>query len=143
MPMWDRIERLSGPAAEAISLVEAKEACRIDSGDEDAFLARAIKAARELVEGPDGAGLALAASEWQLRLDQLPAEIWIPMGPVISIDAITYRDAAGTMQTLAPARYQWRKGTLESRIKPAHGDAWPTVRDQYDAVQANFTAGFP
>ena len=141
--MWDRIERLSQPAAEPLTLDEVKRHGRIDSADENAWLLSAIRAARQAIEGPAGAGVAIVAAQWRLSLDRFPAEIWIPMGPVISVNAITYRDAAGTMQTLAPARYQWRKGILEARIKPAHGDAWPTVRDQYDAVQATFTAGFP
>ncbi|WP_088346301.1 MULTISPECIES: head-tail connector protein [Rhodomicrobium] len=142
MAMWDRIERLTASDAEAISLDEAKEACRIDGADDDAFLARAIKAAREMVEGPDGAGLALIASEWQLRLDGLPSEIWIPMGPVISVDRLEYLDEAGELRTIAPAAYQWRKGRFEARIKPAYGLAWPSLRSQYDAVRVTFTAGF-
>jgi uncharacterized phiE125 gp8 family phage protein len=140
--MWDRIERLSPPAVEALTLDEVKRHGRIDSADENAWLLSAIKAARQAIEGPTGAGVAIVAAQWRLPLDAFPAEIWIPLGPVISIDAIGYRDAAGVLQTLAPARYQWRKGTLEARIKPAHGDAWPSTREQYDAVQVTFTAGF-
>jgi uncharacterized phiE125 gp8 family phage protein len=140
--MWDRIERLSQPAVEPLSLADVKGHGHIDSGDEDAFYQRAIKAARQMIEGPHGAGLALVAAQWRLPLDCLPAEIWIPMGPVMSIDTIAYRDGAGVLQTLDPARYQWRKGTFEARIKPAYGLAWPTVRNQYDAVQVTFTAGF-
>jgi uncharacterized phiE125 gp8 family phage protein len=141
--MWDRIERLSQPAVEALTLDDVKRHGRIDSADENAWLLSAIKAARQAIEGPTGAGVAIVAAQWRLPLDRFPAEIWIPMGPVISIDAIFYRDAAGVLQMLAPARYQWRKGTFEARIKPAPGDTWPSTREQYDAVQVTFTAGFP
>jgi uncharacterized phiE125 gp8 family phage protein len=141
--MWDRIERLSQPAVEPLSLADVKGHGHIDASDEDGFYRRAIKAARQVIEGPNGAGLVLVASQWQLALDGMPAEIWIPMGPVISVDSVTYRDEAGTLQTLPPVRYQWRKGTFEARIKPAYGLTWPTVRGQYDAVQVTFTAGFP
>jgi uncharacterized phiE125 gp8 family phage protein len=141
--MWDRIERLSAPAAEALTLAEVKAHCRIDHDAEDALLARAIKAARDTVEGPDGAGLALIAAQWQMRLDRLMGEIWIPMGPVLSIDAVRYLDEAGVMQTVQPAGYQWRKGRFEARIKPAYGLSWPIVRERYDAAHITFTAGFP
>jgi uncharacterized phiE125 gp8 family phage protein len=141
--MWDRIERLSQPAVEPLSLADVKGHGHIDASDEDGFYRRAIKAARQVIEGPNGAGLVLVASQWQLALDGMPAEIWIPVGPVISVDSVTYRDEAGTLQTLPPVRYQWRKGTFEARIKPAYGLTWPTVRGQYDAVQVTFTAGFP
>ena len=141
--MWDRIERLSQPAVEPLSLADVKGHGHIDASDEDGFYGRAIRAARQVIEGPNGAGLVLVASRWRLSLDGMPAEIWIPMGPVISIDTVAYRDEAGALQILPPARYQWRKGTFEARIKPAYGLTWPTVRGQYDAVQVTFTAGFP
>lgn len=141
--MWNRIERLSEPASEALTLDEVKLAARIDGSDEDAFFERAIKAARQLVEGPDGAGLALLASSWRLSLDRFPGEIRIPMGPVLSIDAISYVDEAGDTQTLAASGYQWRKGRFEARIAPAYSLTWPTTRRQYDAVLVDFTAGFP
>jgi uncharacterized phiE125 gp8 family phage protein len=141
--MWDRIERLTQPAVEPLSLAEAKAHCKVDSADEDAFFARAIRAARELIEGPDGAGIALVASQWEMRLDQMPAEIRVPMGPVLSIDGVAWLDEAGNLQTIAADRYQWRKGRYEARIMPAPGSAWPAVRCRYDAVHVAFTAGFP
>jgi uncharacterized phiE125 gp8 family phage protein len=95
------------------------------------------------VEGPDGAGLALVASQWQLRFDCLAGEIWIPMGPVLSIDSVAYLDDAGVLQIVPSADYQWRKGRFEARIKPAYGLTWPTVRHRYDAARVTFTAGFP
>src|SRR5262245_19607029 len=110
--MWDRLERLSQPATEPLTLADVKAHTRVDGNDEDAFLTRAIRAARQVIEGPNGAGLVLVASRWRLALDCMPAEIAIPMGPVLSIDAITWRDEAGALQTLDPARYQWRKGTF-------------------------------
>jgi uncharacterized phiE125 gp8 family phage protein len=140
--MWDRIERLSQPAVEALTLDDVKLHGHIDSADENAWLLSAIKAARQAIEGPRGYGFAIVAAQWRLPLDAFPAEIWIAMGPVLSIDAIAYCDAAGTLQTLAPSRYQWRKGHNEARIKPVYGDAWPSTREQYDAVQVTFTAGY-
>ena len=84
--MWDRIERLTEPAVEPLTLAEVKQQCRVDTSDDDAFLQRAIKSAREVIEGPHGAGIVMIASQWQMRLDWLTPEIWIPTGPVISID---------------------------------------------------------
>jgi len=141
--MWDRIKRLTRPAVEPVSLAEVKLHSHIDSADENSLFSRWIRAARELVEGPNGAGLALAASRWQMRLDCFPAEIWVPMGPVLSIDSVDYLDEAGSLQTIAAAKYQWREGDSEARIKPAYGLTWPSVRHRYDAVRVTFTAGFP
>jgi uncharacterized phiE125 gp8 family phage protein len=140
--MWDRIERLTAPAIELVTLAEVKQHCRVDTSDDDGFLERAIKSSREVIEGPTGAGIVMLASQWQMRLDCFATEIWIPTGPVISIDAVAYVDAAGALQTLGADQYQWRKGHYEARIRPAYGRAWPTLRHVFDAVRVTFTAGF-
>ena len=140
--MWDRIERLTEPAVEPLTLAEVKQQCRVDTSDDDAFLQRAIKSAREVIEGPHGAGIVMIASQWQMRLDWLTPEIWIPTGPVISIDAVAYVDEAGALQTFSAERYQWRKGSFEARIRPAYGLSWPTVRRVFDAIRVTFTAGY-
>ena len=140
--MWDRIERLTAPILEPLTLAEVKEHCRVDTSNDDAFLQRAIKSAREVIEGPHGAGIVMIASQWQMRLDCLMPEIWIPTGPVISIDTVSYVDEAGALQTLAAEGYQWRKGSFEARIQPAYGRSWPTVRRVFDSVRVTFTAGY-
>lgn len=143
--MWDRIERLDQPKVEALTLAEVKQQCRIAPEDDDdkAFLERCIKAARQLVEGPEGAGLGMMAAPWELSLDRFPTEVCIPMGPVIEIVSISYVDMGGAKQTLDPADYQWRKGFLEARIQAAPGASWPATRDQLGAVTVKFTAGYP
>ncbi len=140
--MWDRIERLEQPKEEALTLDEVKQQCRVDGDDDDAFLTRCIKAAREAVEGPLGHGVAVMAAPWQLSLDGFPEEIRVPMGPVLSIDGITYLDPAGIEQTLPASSYQWRRGFLEARIQPALGCSWPATSGQLDAVKVSFTGGY-
>ncbi|MGN6146883.1 MAG: head-tail connector protein [Mesorhizobium sp.] len=141
--MWDRIERVTQPKAEALTLEDVKAHGIVDSDDDIAFLTRCIKAARQMVEGPEGAGLAIMAASWKLTLDRFPAEIRIPMGPVLAIDSVSYADGSGASQTLDATDYQWRKGFLEARICPAYGKSWPSTRDQFNAVTVTFTAGYP
>lgn len=142
--MWSRIERVAQPAFEPLTLVEVKQQCRVDAvvTDDDAFLTRCIRSAREMIEGPDGRGLAIVAANWRLTLDCFPKEIRIPMGPVLAIESIDCVDGAGISQTLDPADYQWRPGRYEARIQPAYGKAWPAPRNQFDAVTVTFKAGF-
>lgn len=141
--MWNRISRVTQPAAEAVTLSDVKLSRRNDFEDDDVFLNRCIKAAREVVEGPNGSGVVLMASQWSIKFDAMPREIWIPMGPVLSIDSISYIDDAGDTQTLDAAAYQWRAEAFAARVRPAYQLSWPTVRRQYDAVTVTFTAGFP
>lgn len=141
--MWDRLELVTGPSQEPVTLAEAKAQCRIDTDDYDTILNRLISVARSKIEGRDGIGVFLMAQTWKLSLDKMPTEIWIPCGPVLSIDSITYVDEGGDSQTLAASGYQWRKELFGARIKPPYSGTFPTVRQQYDSVQVQFTAGFP
>ena len=140
--MWDRIELVTGPATEAFTAAEVKAQCRIDHTDDDTLIARLIKAARGCIDGPHGIGIAMVSQQWRMSLDAMPPRIWIPMGPVLSIDSLTYLDDAGERQTLAAESYARRKELFGARIKPAFNGTWPTVRCDYDSVQVTFTAGF-
>lgn len=139
---WSRLSRQSAPATEAVTLAEAKAHLRIDASDEDDLIERLIRVARDRMDGPDGIGVCLVSQEWRLSLDRFSGEIRIPMGPVLSIDEITYTDEAGDAQTLATSAYQWRQGRYEARILPAYGGTWPVARLAFDSVRVDFTAGF-
>lgn len=142
--MWDRITRAAQPEHEALALAEVKEQLRVDFADDDAFLTRCIRAARQMVEGPDGAGIAIMATGWTLTLDCFPAVIRIPMGPVLAIDAVKYINSDGVQQTLPDADKQWRADGYGALVAPAFGLSWPsTRRGVFDAVAIEFTAGFP
>lgn len=141
--MWNRIERLTQPAEEALTLAEVKNTGRVDFNDDDEFFTRCIRAARETVEGPDGAGIVLMASQWTMKLDGFPSEIWIPTGPIMSIDTLSYVDGDGASQVVASGDYQWRKDRFGARIRPSTGKTWPSTHKQFDAVTVTFTAGYP
>lgn len=140
--MWDRIERVSGPVVEALALTDAKAQCNVQHADDDEFIERLIRAARGCIDGPQGIGIAMVAQQWRMSLDAMPPRIWIPMGPVLSIEGLTYLDDAGDRQTLDAECYTWRKELFGARIKPVFNGAWPVVRCDYDSVQVTFTAGF-
>ncbi len=141
--MWNALERTSAPGSEVITTAEAKAQCRIDHDDDDTLIDRLIKVSREKIEGPDGIGLCFVSQGWRMTLDCFPAQIRIPMGPVLSIDSITYVDEGGDTQTLNSSLYQWRKDRFGAYIAPAYDETWPITRRVYSAVQVNFTAGFP
>jgi len=141
--MWNALERISAPAVEVVTTAEAKAQCRIDHSDDDALIGRLIKVAREKIEGPDGIGLCFVSQGWRLSLERFPRQIRIQMGPVLSIDSISYVDEAGKAQTLDPELYQWRRERFGAWIAPAYEQTWPTARCVYGSVQIDFTAGFP
>lgn len=141
--MWDRLERVSAPATDPVTVAEVKSHCRIDISADDTLLDRLIEVARDAIDGPHGAGVCMVSQQWRLSIDHMPGRIWIPMGPVMSIDEITYLDDGGVRQTLSSDAYTWREERFGARVKPVYNGTWPTVRHDYDSVQVKFTAGFP
>lgn len=136
---WLKLERVALPA-NPISLSIAKQHLRIDSTDEDELVDLYIRAAADTIEGPEGAGIALNSQQWDLWLDCFPAEIKIPIGPLIQVDAITYTDTDGAEQTFASANYE--VDALQGLVRPVEGQSWPTTDQVYNAIKVRFTAGY-
>lgn len=160
------LTQVSTPGAEPIMLDEAAAHLRIviDESDElgrqEADQVRLlIKAARKFFE--KSTGQAYTIQTWVLSLDHFPnylgmethnyERLWdftgirLPKSPPIArgevvINAVTYIDTAGGLQTLAGTEYQIDYSTLPIRIVPAYGKIWPVARYQPSAVRINFTA---
>lgn len=132
-----RLTLITAPVAKVLSLDEAKEHLRVDHDDENTLIEALIAAATAWLDGWSGVlGMCLEAQTWEMSLDRFPArEFCIPLGPVASIDAITYIDSEGSEQTLSLTEYE----TAGARIRPVSG--WPATSAKYDAVKVRFTAG--
>lgn len=136
------LKRLTAPAEEPVSLDEAKAHCRVVGSEDDAlFTGVIIPAARELAE--HRTGRALVQQQWELTLPAFPAAaIDMPKPPLFSVQSVKYVDAAGDIQTLAPAAYSVHTSALIGLISPTIGTSWPAAREQLDAVSIVFTAGY-
>lgn len=69
-------------------------------------------------------------------------EIFVPLPPLQSIDAIKYVDQDGNQQTLDPTQYLVDSVREPARITPAYGASWPQTRNQANAVEVDFTCGY-
>ena len=87
------------PAVEPVSLAEAKRHLRIESGDEDAYLADLVTAARAHVE--HAAGRKLVTQTWRRYAAAGPVPLHV--GPVQRIEAVTIYDADGFATALEPS----------------------------------------
>lgn len=138
---WDRLKRVTAPSAVPLTVPTLRSWVRQDLAEDDVLLAELIQDATDFLEGPNGIGLAFLSQQWEYHLDAFPEVICIPLGPVISVDSITYIDSAGTEQTVAAADYKVDTVRNPARIEPAFGQAWPTPREEINAVKVTFTAG--
>ena len=94
------LRRISGPAAEPVSLAEAKNHCKVDTTDDDAYITSLIPVAREEIE--QLLHRVIGQQTWELKLEYFPAEgIKIPFPPLIDVLSIKYTDEDGIEQVLS------------------------------------------
>ncbi len=136
--MWDRIKRAE-PFADSLAVLPleaAKLHLRYEDDDQDEAIKGYIAAAAEKIDGPDGFGVSLVPAQWTLTLDRLPPLFQFPLGPVTSVDSITYRG-----ETVDPGNYEYDTDMDPLFIRSATG--WGVEnRSGLGAVKVNVTAGY-
>ena len=131
----------SAPAAEPISLAEAKAHLRIDADDEDALIEQLIVAARMFVER--SLGLALITQGWSYFLDFWPRSscVTLPIAPVQAVSAVILHDGAGGSTTLDADDYAVDVLSQPARLV-LNGATPPVVARALNAFEIAFTAGY-
>jgi uncharacterized phiE125 gp8 family phage protein len=133
-----RLFRTVAPATGVVSLSEARDHLKLPDVHEDAVVQGFIDAASAYLDARDGVlGEALVTQTWRLALD-LPEEVTLPLGPVQSIAAVQYIDAAGVTQTYGSANYR----LVGRDIELVTGAVWPVVADRKEAFWIDFVAGY-
>jgi len=96
---------LEGPAVEPVLLSEAKAHLRLDGAGEDELVAALIAAARVAVEVE--IRRVLIAQKWRVVVERWPKHgIVLPVGPLLSVEAVRVIDGAGAVTVLGEADYQ-------------------------------------
>ncbi len=135
------IKLITGPAAEPISLAEAKSHLRVDSADEDSLISLLIASARQAAEHETGRSL--VSQTLELVLDAFPtSEIVVPAAGVLSVASVKYLGTDGIEQTLSGAAYVLDAEADPAYLLPAAGYSWPDTADAANAVRVRFLAGF-
>lgn len=133
---------ITPPAAEPITLEEAKLQCRVDGTAEDTwFTSFAIPGARRAAEHE--LGRKLITQTWEAVFDAFPSfgiELGAPR--VLSIVSIKYVDTTGAEQTLAAENYLLDADTLPGWALPLAGTSWPDTADAANVVTVRFTCGY-
>jgi uncharacterized phiE125 gp8 family phage protein len=141
--LHSQISTVGTTAGLAVSLDEAKKEVEVATAItyHDEHLARLIKAATQQATVRSGRQLLTAA--YRLTIDTFPCagRIALPLPPLQSVQAIRYFDAAGEQQTLATTVYRVLAEREPAEICLRSGQAWPTVYDEPDAVEIDYTAG--
>ena len=148
---------ITPPTVEPLTLAETKLHLRVDYTADDALITSLIIAARQAAETKTGR--ALLPQTWKLSLNAFPyscnlryrgdvalqpsaERIKLPRPPFVSLSSITYVDLAGVQQTLGGAAYTVGQLGALATVRPAYGTSWPTARDDDNAVNITFNAGY-
>ena len=126
------------PAAEPVSLAEAKGHLRVEHTADDGLIASLIAAARSHVESETG--LAIIVQTWRLYLDDWPADrcVRLKRHPVRRIETATIFDEDGDPHALAEG---WLRLDTVSRPARLHVSEAAPPGARMNGIEIEFVAG--
>lgn len=135
---------ITPPAIQPVTLAEAKLHLRVDHNDEDTLILGLIRAATEHLDGWTGIlGRCLVEQVWRQDHDRFARQMSIPLGPVIAVQSITWRDPAGQLGTVPSGSYDLRIDETGNAVIRFDADyVFPTNLHESRAVAINFKAGY-
>lgn len=131
------------PAAEPVTLQEAKDWCRGPTSADDTLITALITSARRYVEKVTSR--ALITQTWDYFLDGFPCRsIPFPRGtPLQSVTSVKYTDPlTGNQLTLNAGLYTVNIKKEPGLVVPSYGNVWPTPKCVENAVEIRFVAGY-
>ncbi|TGY87351.1 hypothetical protein E5163_14885 [Marinicauda algicola] len=134
---------ITAPAAEPLSLADAKAHLRVDFTADDGEITDLIAQCRAAIE--TWTRRKMIAQTWERSFagfplrDADPIELDLP--PVASITSISYVDEDGATQTFAAEKYILEAGWEPGRIHLAYEQEWPATRAVANAVTVRFVTG--
>ena len=133
---------ITPPAAEPLTLAEAKAHLKVDSTADDTLIASLITAARARAEWHTGR--AFVTQSWTLWLDAWPQSglIEIPLPPIQSVTQVRVYALDDTPSVLDPSVYQVDAASAPARLTGKIDFAPPTNLRAVNAVEIAFTAGY-
>ena len=134
---------ITPPAIQPATLAEAKLHLRVDHNDEDTLIESLIRAAAEHLDGWTGIlGRCLVEQVWRQDHDRFARQMIIPLGPVIAVQSVTWRDPAGQPSTIPSGCYDLRTDEAGNAVVRFDADyVFPTNLHESRAVAITFKAG--
>lgn len=138
--------RIQAPQSMPVSLEEAKRHLRIEPEAtlEDGLISGLIAAATGHLDGWTGIlGRCLVEQEWRQDFDGFSQCLPLPLGPVMSITSVTWRNAAGQISTVASTAHSLRTdagGRSHCRFRDDF--SFPVDLYQVAAVSVSYRAGW-
>ncbi|NBB38672.1 head-tail connector protein [Sphingobium yanoikuyae] len=136
---WTKLKRIAAPTIPVLTVDDVKRHLNIAHSDEDTLIEVLIDVAAEVIDGPNGIGLALLPQQWRLSLDRLDSVISLPLHPVQSVQSVTvYPDGWTGGIIIEPESYH-----LDTDQRPARIIFDTKVAGWNAPMKIEFTAGYP
>lgn len=122
-----RLKLKTAPAAEPVTLEEAKNHLKVDSNDDNLLITALITTARQLAERETKR--AFITQTWEMVLDSAEGEIEIPKPPIQSVISIKVIDDAGNENEVSSSYYDVDASeNSPGRVRIKSGCSWPPHR---------------
>lgn len=128
------LEPATGEDILPLALLKAR--VRVLASNEDTDIERMRAQAIDFVERYSGK--ALQRRQFQWMADRFCTRIALPVGPVESVDAISYYASDGTDTALEASDWYLGAGVVQAST----GSVWPVSSGQTGSVRVTFTAGY-
>ena len=142
LPLQHRVQLVTGPSVEPISVADAKRHLRVEHNDDDLLIKRLIETAVAMVDVTGVLGKAMITQTWREWYSPNPSQIVLSLGPVQSVSAIKYYDADNVLQTDTLSNYFVLGTSGRTTIKPKSGFTWPTTFVRDDAIAIEYVIGY-
>ena len=129
------------PAAEPVTLDQAKAHLKVDTSDDDALIAQLVTAARARAEWQTGR--AFVTQDWTLWLDAWPLQgvVEIPLAPLQAVTSFTTYACDDSATVLDTGKYRVDANSEPGRVVLQPGVTLAALRD-INAIAITFTAGY-
>jgi uncharacterized phiE125 gp8 family phage protein len=134
---------ITAPAAEPVTLAEAKTHLRVDHDAEDEEIESLITDARQDLE--QGTWRALMTQTWELSLPGWPEDgrIELPYPPLQSVTWVKYTDDEGVTTTVDSSLYVVDTYAEPGVVMPKAGESWPSFSPAAaNPIVVRYVAGY-
>ena len=133
------LQIVTPPAAEPITLSQAKAHLRVDGSDEDTYITSLIRIAREYAE--HDASRAFATQTVKETFPAFADSFELARGPVVSVSSVKYLDSLAQQQTASTSLYYLDQSGLTAVLRLVPGQTWPTSSLRTGGIEITYVTG--
>ncbi|WP_321397377.1 head-tail connector protein [Emcibacter sp.] len=135
-----KLDLITPPVAEPVTLAEVKEFLKIDHADEDSLLLGLIRSGRQACE--TFIDRKLVHQVWRcFRNDWGMGPVYLPFSPILSVEEVAvFKD--GDYSPLSADSYLLDTGSFRPRLVQMDGQGWPLPEIPVAGIRTTFTAGY-